>query len=349
MIGSTRRINPHTATVEFTRPPSNGHRGHESIIFWTHPREKHRLIFQIGSGSPKLAVEAARLVAGDVAGIDLNAGCPKPFSTLGGMGAALLRKPSILCDILQALVNDVGKVFEIGISVKIRLLETPEMTENLVRQLCATGITGLTVHCRTTDMRPRERAIRDQLKMVASVCRENGIACLMNGDVENRSQALQLIEEYQVDGAMIATCAEKNPSCFRGQEDGGLLPWRDVAHEYLKTCLEVENIWPATKNMLLKLMPGKVAIPMKIQQMQRYSDCCHKLEFNDLIDLAKKVDERRGFKPQNPSANHAKLEQPKPLETKTIQRKRKRSPDGQDMPKRALDDRQGGLVDVRLH
>ena len=103
------------------------------------------------------------------------------------MGAALLKTPDLLCSILTALVEEVGKQFEIGISVKIRLLDKPEDTEALVRKLVATGIIGLTIHCRTTPMRPRERAIREQLRMIGDVCREAGVACVMNGDVTSRA------------------------------------------------------------------------------------------------------------------------------------------------------------------
>lgn len=48
------------------------------VIFRTKPSaEKEKVIFQVGSADPDLAVEAAKLVVDDVAGIDLNAGCPK--------------------------------------------------------------------------------------------------------------------------------------------------------------------------------------------------------------------------------------------------------------------------------
>src|SRR2546430_7008294 len=103
MIGTTRRVNPHAQTIEFSRVPSHGSKvpdteQRESILYRIHPaRESRSLIFQIGTASPDRAVEAAKLVAGDVAGIDVNAGCPKPFSTGGGMGAALLRTPDTPC------------------------------------------------------------------------------------------------------------------------------------------------------------------------------------------------------------------------------------------------------------
>jgi len=48
------------------------------VVFRTHPElEKDKLIFQIGTADPQLAVEAAKIVVDDVAGIDVNAGCPK--------------------------------------------------------------------------------------------------------------------------------------------------------------------------------------------------------------------------------------------------------------------------------
>jgi tRNA-dihydrouridine synthase 2 len=176
---------------------------------------------------------------------------------------------------------------EIGISVKIRLLETPEQTEALVRRLCGTGITGLTVHCRTTPMRPRERALREQLRMVADVCRETGVACLMNRDVEDRDQALQLIQEFAVDGAMIATKAEANSSCFRTR-GRRTLPWREVTKEYIKTALEIENRWGNTKFLLGQLMPGKAREYKSVTGSRSYVEVCEILNLEGLVDRARR-------------------------------------------------------------
>lgn len=305
MIGTTRTVNESLSTIDFTRLPSHGSKvpqqnQKESLIYRIHPeREGRRLIFQIGTSDPERAVQAARIVAGDVAGIDVNAGCPKPFSTSGGMGAALLQTPDKLASILEALVKEISTEFEIGISVKIRLLETPEKTEALVRKLCATGITGLTIHCRTTPMRPRERAIREQLKMIADICRENGVACLMNGDVTNRAEAENLINEYGVDGAMIATAAESNPSCFRSIATGGLAPWEEAVEQYIKTCFEVENRWGNTKFLLTQMIPGKKAVYREVMSAKSYQQVCQILGWEHLEARAKEVDEAIGITPEN--------------------------------------------------
>ncbi|KAL8862947.1 MAG: hypothetical protein Q9178_000889 [Gyalolechia marmorata] len=301
MIGTTKRANPLSSTIDYTRTPSNhsrtpGSAVKESYIYRLHPaRESRRLVFQIGTSSPSTAVEAAKLVAPHVAGIDVNAGCPKPFSTSGGMGAALLQKPDHLASILSALVKEVGEVFEIGISVKIRLLETAAKTEALVKKLCSTGITGLTIHCRTTPMRPRERAIRDQLHMITDICRSEGVACVMNGDVKNKDEALQLMQEFGADGAMIATAAEANPSSFRTSEEGGLLPWREVVHEYTKIVLEVDNKWGNTKFTLGQLIPGKSEVYKKVTASKSYIEVCEALGLEHLYEEARGVDERLGL------------------------------------------------------
>ncbi|KAL8948132.1 MAG: hypothetical protein Q9222_005656 [Ikaeria aurantiellina] len=298
MIGTTKSFNPRSSTIDYTRTPSNSSRNpalatKESTIYRLHPeQEKGRLIFQIGTSNSTTAVEAAKLVAPYVAGIDVNAGCPKPFSTSGGMGAALLQTPDHLASILVALVNEVGNAFEIGISVKIRLLETAEKTEALVRKLCNTGITGLTVHCRTTPMRPRERAIRDQLRMIADICRHEGVACVMNGDVRNKNEAQQLMHEFGVDGAMIATAAEANPSSFRTAQEGGPLPWENIVQEYMKITLEVANKWGNTKFTLGQLIPGKATVSKKVMGCKTYTEVCEVLGLEEFLDLAKEVDER---------------------------------------------------------
>lgn len=311
LIGTTRRVNPVTNTIDFSRFSSNGSKNaaiaanqRESLIYRLHPaREGKQLIYQIGTANPTTAVEAAKLIAGDVAGIDVNAGCPKPFSTSGGMGAALLKTPELLCSILRALVAEVGTPFEIGISVKIRLLDDPADTEKLVRSLCETGITGLTIHCRTTPMRPREPAIRAQLRMIANVCHEAGVACLMNGDVASRADAEALMTEYGVDGAMIATAAETNPSAFRATSEGGMATWEEAVHLYIRTAMEVHNRWGNTKYLLGQMIPGKQAAYKTMARTKSYSELIEAfknepafqravgIEFSDeMVELAREVD-----------------------------------------------------------
>lgn len=156
--------------------------GKSRAMFTTHPVEKPYLIFQIGSSDPELAVQAARIVMNDVSGIDLNCGCPKPFSTHSGMGAALLTNPDLLCSILTALRAAMPP--EITVSAKIRLLPSQEDTLKLVERIVNTGISALTVHCRTRTMRDRDAALVERLKEIVEFVEGmgKGIAVIENGD-----------------------------------------------------------------------------------------------------------------------------------------------------------------------
>jgi tRNA-dihydrouridine synthase 2 len=171
-------------------------------MFTTHPLEKPYLIYQIGSADPDLAVQAAKVVMQDVAGIDLNCGCPKPFSTHAGMGAALLSTPDLLCSILTALRAAMPP--EISVSAKIRLLPSQEDTLKLVERIVNTGITTLTVHCRTRNMRPRERALIERMKEIVEFVEAmgKGVAVIENGDClgyEDSKRIRKLTSGFKLD------------------------------------------------------------------------------------------------------------------------------------------------------
>lgn len=170
-------------------------------MFTTHPVEKPYLVYQIGSADPELAVRAAKTVLQDVSGIDLNCGCPKPFSTHAGMGAALLTNPDLLCSILTALRRELPP--HITVTAKIRLLPTQEDTLKLVERIVNTGVSALTVHCRTRNMRPREKALIERLREIVDFVESmgKGIAVISNGDCQSLADAKRVREvtgEYSI-------------------------------------------------------------------------------------------------------------------------------------------------------
>lgn len=231
--------------------------GTPSPVFRTCPQiEKGKIVFQIGTSTPSLAVQAALTVIKDVDGIDINAGCPKHFSIHSGMGAALLRTPDKLCEILCELVEKVGKPYGKTISVKIRLLDNKEDTLQLVKRLCQTGISHLTVHCRTTPMRNREQPIRDYLKEIYEICQAHGVTLIMNGGIRSRSHFQEIQRELKLPegiGGMIADCGEQNPTVFLDSP----IAWFDVARQYVKIANDYDNNLGNTKYMLSRIVPGK--------------------------------------------------------------------------------------------
>ncbi len=79
-------------------------------------------------------------------------------------------------------------------------------------------------------MRPREAALQNRILEVRDICAKNGVACYLNGDVYDRSQAITTLQKYGLDGVMIARGAESNVSCFLDKK----LPSLAVAVEVIK-------------------------------------------------------------------------------------------------------------------
>ncbi|CAE6440941.1 unnamed protein product [Rhizoctonia solani] len=247
IIGSERIVDERTGVISYVRPNSN------NPIFTTHPVERTHLIFQIGSSDPELAAQAAQVVLQDVAGIDLNCGCPKPFSVHAGMGAALLSTPDVLCGILSKLRATLPP--NVPVSAKIRLLADAESTRALVSRIWReAGISALTVHCRTREMRPITPAVTSRMREVVDQIAEleaeektgRRIAVIYNGDCSGAPGAQAIRDSTGATSVMMARAAEANPSCFDASR-----PVRDaeleIMPEYLRLAKYLDNHFGNTK------------------------------------------------------------------------------------------------------
>lgn len=155
--------------------------------------------------------------------------CPKKFSVVSSMGAALLDDPDRLESILKALVINVS----LPISCKIRLIPPSqdmtflESTFKFVERIQNTGISALTIHCRFTHEKPREPGhweIFDYLKGKMK------IPLIANGDLFSSDDIQKLGDLNVADSFMLGRAAQWNPSVFR---TNGLLPIEDVMMEYV--------------------------------------------------------------------------------------------------------------------
>ncbi|CAO3696307.1 unnamed protein product [Rhizopus stolonifer] len=71
IIGSIREYNQATGTVDYRKG--------KNMVFSTHPDEKGKVILQLGTADPDLALKAAQTLEQDVAGIDSIVDVPKSF------------------------------------------------------------------------------------------------------------------------------------------------------------------------------------------------------------------------------------------------------------------------------
>lgn len=260
--------NAHLNTVDFVDP-----RQPKTVIFRTdRVRENGRLIFQLGLADPDIAVEGALKVVHDVDGIDLNCGCPKPFLTHAGMGAALLSKPELLTAILRKLVEKVGTPHLVPISAKIRLLSETDAapTLELVRQICATGVANLTVHCRTRAMRNRQSPVRQFVGEIYKETARHNVSLVVNGGFSCRADFERFRAAIGIPqlGGMFAESAELNPTIFGARA----APWGEVVPEFVETAMRVGNNQANTKYILLNQVPGKLPYYQKICKVKTHEE-----------------------------------------------------------------------------
>lgn len=249
IIASRRLLNTVLGTIDYVDAK-------DRLVFRTHSSEKDRLIFQIGSADPDLALQAANAVSADIAGIDLNCGCPKHFSMHAGMGAALLKTPDRLTAILGKLVKESG----LPVSAKIRMLPSVEETAELVRRIIDTGIHALTIHCRTPDERPQHPADHSRLREVISII-DPIIPIIINGDIWTREEGVAAMQSTGASGFMMARAAQWNPSCFSASCVDLLI----VCRKYLHYALCFANQFSSTKYAIQQIWLGEQARHQQIK------------------------------------------------------------------------------------
>lgn len=106
MATCNRIVNEELGTVEYWTPEVKGNPS--SRVLYTTERERSKLVFQAGVGNAEDALAACQTVLRDIAAFDINCGCPKSFSVKGGMGAALLKQPERIADIIRTLKRNVN-------------------------------------------------------------------------------------------------------------------------------------------------------------------------------------------------------------------------------------------------
>ncbi|XP_035769364.1 tRNA-dihydrouridine(20) synthase [NAD(P)+]-like [Neolamprologus brichardi] len=248
-----RVVNDVLETVDFVAPD-------DRVMFRTCEREKGNVVFQMGTADPDRALAVARLVEKDVAAVDVNMGCPKEYSTKGGMGAALLSDPDKIEAILRTLVTGVS----IPVTCKIRIL--PSVRRESWKSLALLPVAFLlaVADCvslfRFKEERPRHPVHCDYIQAVAQAV---SIPVIANGGSLDHVKTNADIEEFRratgASSVMLARAAMWNASLFRSQ---GALPLEKVMEDYLKHAIQYDNNAFNTKYCLCQMLRDKVESPL---------------------------------------------------------------------------------------
>jgi tRNA-dihydrouridine synthase C len=139
------------------------------------------LLQLLGSDPELLAVSAERAVQLGAGAIDLNFGCPSRFVNRKAGGAALLKEPALMAQIVRTVRRSVPQ--DIPVSAKMRLgYDTPDHAADIALALQEAGAGFITVHARTREDGYRAPARWEWLRPINDALK---IPVIANGDINS--------------------------------------------------------------------------------------------------------------------------------------------------------------------
>lgn len=194
--------------------------------------------------NPEILAEAARRIAasGRFHSVDLNCGCPVAKIMAKGGGAALMKNPAKIAQIVSAI----KKAVSLPVTVKTRLGLAPERMNigEIGQAVQESGADAIIVHARFASGRhegPPDWEVLAKLKS------ELALPVIGNGGIASGADALRMLAISGVDGIMIGKAAVGNPWIFseiraalHGQvyEQHALSEHRTVVEQHLRALIQ---------------------------------------------------------------------------------------------------------------
>jgi tRNA-dihydrouridine synthase 2 len=226
-----------------------------SLLLRIDPKvEADKLVVQIGSGNPELALAAAKHVYQDFAGLDINMGCPKKFSVSGGMGSALLSDPDRAVRIIKALRSEIPR----PVSCKIRLLKDTAATLHYMEAMISAGVHAIAIHARRVGDESTQPADWKSLEEILGLIRPKypNLPLLLNGDFYTRPEISDMLEKTGADGVLLARPALYNTSLFKKPSEE-LEEKTNVVQEYLRHAVKYDAHYKNVKYVVCEMMSNR--------------------------------------------------------------------------------------------
>jgi tRNA-dihydrouridine synthase 2 len=226
--------------------------------------ERNKLICQLGTGEPALALPAALHVYKDVASIDINMGCPKKFSVSGGMGSALLDDPDRAARLLKMLRQEIPR----PISCKIRLLKNTADTVHFVEGMINAGANAVAIHARRVGHDATFPADWATLKEVLGLLRPKypDFPFLVNGDFYDRQECQDVMETTKANGVLLARPALYNTSIFR-KLPLEMYDKTKVVQDYLQRAVRYDVHYKNAKYVICEMMNNRRAPTQRVPRL----------------------------------------------------------------------------------
>lgn len=176
-----------------------------------HTEIEKPLIVQIFWKDPEVFAKAAKIIETyNVAGIDVNMGCPAKKVVRSGHGSSLFINQDTAFRIIESLSN----ATHLPISVKTRLsFDGNQSLIEFAKWLENAGANLLTIHGRTAKQAYTGKA---DFTNIYDLKKHLSIPVVCNGDIEDYDDGMNKVQD--LDGFMIGRKSFWNPWCF--------LPWK---------------------------------------------------------------------------------------------------------------------------
>ena len=160
--------------------------------------------------------------------LDLNLGCPSDNVLNQGAGAALLKRPARICEIISCW-HGLGK----PVTAKIRSDQNVLRTIRLAKEIERAGASAIAVHGRT--VKQENKGLVDFVA-IKRVKRAVGIPVIGNGGVINKAGFERMLEKTGCDAAMVGTAATGNPGIFAEILGNKPIAREQAFLQYLELC-----------------------------------------------------------------------------------------------------------------
>jgi tRNA-dihydrouridine synthase B len=152
----------------------------------------------------------------NIAGIDLNCGCPAPKVSNHGSGSSLLKDLDNLKIILETIKKYSNKKYT---SVKVRIGYDSKIPFDIAKACEEAGVDFIAVHGRTKAGKYKAPVDYDAIKLMKESI---NIPLIANGDIKNYEKSEQVLKHTNADGIMIGRGAIGSPWVFDSIKNQGI-------------------------------------------------------------------------------------------------------------------------------
>ncbi len=172
--------------------------------------EEKPIAIQLFGANIKMIEDAAVIAEKNANIIDINLGCPDLKVLHQGAGAALLKRPKRISEIIKAVVNKV----DIPVTAKIRIGNDSIKIAKLIEDA---GASAIAVHARTVRQGYSGKADWNKIKEIKEAV---NIPVIGNGDIFTKEDVERMQELTKCDFIMIGRAAMTNPAIFKEISNG---------------------------------------------------------------------------------------------------------------------------------